>query len=243
MLKQKLYELKLLFRSIPSLVLTLYVLSVICMNLLANKSINTYKLSWIALDCGTLVSWVAFMMMDIIVVRFGARAGTNVAIITSIINLAVSVLFFVAAKIPGVWSASFDYSGDIDYALDATFGGTWYILLGSTVAFILGSIVNNCLNSAFGKCFKNTDTFGKFAVRSYVSTIIGQFTDNFVFSAIVSHTFFGWTWVQCVTGSIVLAVIELVLEIALSPICYKVYNKWEKDNVGYEYLKYIQENK
>ena len=49
---------------------------------------------------------------------------------------------------PGLWGESFVEGSEnvINYALDHTFRGTWYVLLGSSVAFIVSSIVNNELN-------------------------------------------------------------------------------------------------
>ena len=47
-----------LMRSIPSTVVTLFVVSVICMNLLANKELVSVK--YLALDCGFPISWISF---------------------------------------------------------------------------------------------------------------------------------------------------------------------------------------
>ena len=58
-LKNEQMEFKLLLRSIPATVVTLFVVSVICMNLLANKTL--VQLEWIALDGGILISWLSFM--------------------------------------------------------------------------------------------------------------------------------------------------------------------------------------
>ena len=50
-LKKEVLETKVLLRSIPSLTMTLFVVSVVTMNLLANKSISL-PISCLALDCG-----------------------------------------------------------------------------------------------------------------------------------------------------------------------------------------------
>ena len=63
-------ELKLLLRSIPSLTVTIFITATISMNLLANKSINL-PFSWLALDCGIIVSWIIFLCMDMVTRRFG----------------------------------------------------------------------------------------------------------------------------------------------------------------------------
>ena len=68
-IKKEIKEFKLLLRSIPATVVTLFVVSVICMNLLANKTL--IQLDWIALDGGILISWLSFMCMDIITKHFG----------------------------------------------------------------------------------------------------------------------------------------------------------------------------
>ena len=52
-------ETAILLRSIPSTAVSLFVVSVICMNLLANKTL--VQTEWIALDGGILISWLSFM--------------------------------------------------------------------------------------------------------------------------------------------------------------------------------------
>ena len=85
--------------------------------------------------------------------------------------------------------------------------------------------------------FFHKNNFASFAFRSYVSTGVGQFIDNLVFAIVVSHTFFGWTWVQVLMCSLTGAVAELLCEVFLSPVGYKVVRGWERENVGSEYLE------
>ena len=61
-LKKEFHAFKLLLSSVPSYVTVVFVMSVFAMNLLANKSINI-PLDWLALDCGIIVSWAAFVIM------------------------------------------------------------------------------------------------------------------------------------------------------------------------------------
>lgn len=242
-LKNEIFELRLLFRSVPSLTVTMFIVSVIAMNLLANKSISL-PFEWLALDCGIIVSWVAFLAMDMITKRFGPKAATEVSIAAAGINLFIAAIFFIASKIPGVWGESFvdGSEGVINTALDGTFGGTWYVLLGSTTAFVVSSVVNNFLNFAIGTRFKK-DSFAVFAARTYISTAIAQFTDNIVFALIVSHFFFGWTLVQCVTCAATGMVAELLCEVLFSRVGYAVCRKWQRDNVGADYITYVEGKK
>ena len=69
---------KLLFRSIPSIITALFTISVVAMNLLANKTI--FQAPWLALDGGILVSWLSFLCMDIVTKAFGPKAATKLAV-------------------------------------------------------------------------------------------------------------------------------------------------------------------
>ena len=149
-MKTKFNELKVLLRSIPSVALTLFVVSIISMNLLANKSISL-NIPWLALDCGIIVSWLAFLTMDVTTKRFGPKASVQVSMVAIALNLIVCAVLFVAGKIiPGVWGESFvsdpTLGNSINIALDNTFGGTWYVLLGSTIASTVSSVVNAVVN-------------------------------------------------------------------------------------------------
>lgn len=229
----------LLVRSVPPLTFTLFVLSVFLMNLLANKSLSI-PISWLALDCGIIVSWVAFLCMDILTRRFGPVAATELSVLAISINLCACLIMFAASRIPGVWGAFYDFGENdiVNGALDGTFGGTWYVVLGSTAAFVISAAVNNFTNFLIGKGCKKGG-FGEYALRSYVSTAIGQFCDNLAFAFIVSHVFFGWSAVQCLTCAATGMVAELLLEAAFSPIGYRVCRRWENLGVGKEYLALV----
>ena len=237
-INQEKKETILLFRSIPSTVVSLFVVSVICMNLLANKTLVQTDI--IALDGGVLISWLSFMCMDIITKYFGPKASNKVALLASGINLLTSLIFFIASIIP---SNANDYT-----ALNGILGGTWFILLGSTIAFLVSAVLNNCLNWLIGTVFKKNPN-GKlaYATQTYLSTFIGQFVDNLVFSVIVFMLFapiywngFSWTFLQCVTCALTGAVAELIMEIVFSPIGYTIIKKWREQKVGEQYLNFIK---
>ena len=161
--KRERIETALLLQCIPATTVSLFVVSVICMNLLANKTL--IQTQWIALDGGILISWLSFMCMDIITKHFGPKASSKIAILASCINLMTCLIFYIASAIP---SNADDYS-----ALDRILGGTWFILLGSTVAFLASAVINNFLNWTIGKAFiENPDGGKAFAARSYIQSDI-----------------------------------------------------------------------
>ena len=103
------------------------------------------------------------------------------------------------------------------------------------IAFIVSSVTNNILNSLIGKLVNNC-SFRGYAARTYISTAIGQFVDNFIFALIVSHNFFGWSMLQCIMCSFAGAIVELLCEVIFSPIGYKICRGWEADEVGKPYI-------
>lgn len=238
-LKNEMYRSSVLLRSIPATVMTLFVVSVICMNLLANKTL--LQLEWIALDGGILISWLSFMCMDVTTKHFGPGASNRISVLAAGINLLTCLIFFIASIIP---SNAGDYT-----VFNEIFGGTWFILLGSTIAFLSSAVINNMLNHMIGRAFKkNPDGKLAYAMRTYVSTLVGQFFDNMIFSLIVFVGFapifwdgFSWTVLQCTMCALTGAVAELIMEIAFSPIGYRIVKGWKKNSVGKEYLELFTE--
>lgn len=227
----------LLFRSIPGAVLTIFSLSVVVMNILANKTI--VQLEYLNVDGGIVISWISFLAMDVVTKHFGPKAATKMCVFALLINTAVSIIFFLIAKVP-------DPSGEFK-EFDNVIGGTWFILVSSSVAFISSGIINNVLNWTVGKLFKkNPDGKLAFFCRSYLSTFIGQFSDNLIF-AVLAFIVFGplvagwtsWTIIQCITCSLLGAGLELLMEVIFSPIGYFVSRKWKERHVGEEYLSLV----
>ena len=235
MLNRIVRDYKVLLRSIPSATVALFVVSVVVMNLLANKEL--VSLPWLALDCGVSVSWVSFLCMDMICKRFGARASVEVSVLAEGINLAVCALFWLMSLTPGMWGAYYDTGSlEVNAALNATFGGSWYVVVGSMVSMLVSSVVNSLTNEGIGRLLRR-DGFAAFATRSYVSTLAGQFVDNLTFAILVSHVFFGWSWAQVIGCSLTGALVELLCEVFLSPVGFRVVRVWEREHVGEEYLR------
>ncbi|MCH5351798.1 MAG: VUT family protein [Clostridiales bacterium] len=242
-IKTEIKEFVILLRSVPTAITVLFAMTLIAMNLLANKSIDI-PLDFLALDCGIAVSWFAFFAMDVVTKHFGPKAATQLSIFALLVNLAFCLFMFIGSAIPGSWGEAFTDSGidgTVNGALDKTFGGTWYVLVGSSVAFVASAIINNFSNYAVGKLFKkNPDGALAYVLRTYLSTAIGQFADNLIFALIVSHFFFGWTMLQCVTCAATGMVAELLCEALFTFFGYKITKRWKARGVGKEYFDFLE---
>ena len=236
-IKTELSEIRELISKINPVLMTFFVLSIVLMNLLANKSIDLSWLpgndtangefGWLALDCGLMVSWMAFFTMDIVVRRFGPKASTQLTVVAVCINLIVCAVLLAAGSVPGAWGESYIPNGGdlVNSALDNTISGTWYVLMGSTIAFISSAIVHGITSNAVSKLFKDKEGLKSYAICSFVATSLGQFTDNMIFALIVSQIFFGWNIVQCVTCSLTGMLIEFIFSVIFVPLGHKIYKK------------------
>lgn len=237
-IKSELKDYKILLRNVPAMVVSVFILSVVCMNLMASKEL--YSSTYFCINSGLALSWISFLCMDCICKRFGPKASVKISILAMVINVITVLIFKLLTMTPGHWAAYFSApdaaTGElINDGLNSTFGNTWYVVFGSAVAMILSAIVNSYTNAWIGKTH-DKGSYGSFALRSFISTAVGQWVDNFVFSAVVSHVFFGWNWTQVLICSTTSMFIELALEAVFSPIGFKVSKNWENDGIGQEYL-------
>lgn len=216
-------------RLVPGVLTACFCLSVVMMNLLANKII--FRLDFVAADGGLLVSWVVFLSMDIVTKAFGQRTATTLSFFALGINLCVSLLFWLVSIIP----TETDYT-----AFNTTVGGVWFIVFSSSVAFIASAILNNCLNETIGRFFrKNPDGKAAYITRSYISTLVGQFFDNLIFAVLTFMVFapvfwgpeYSLTLSQCLGSAILGALLELMVEIVFSPVGYIVLKRWKKEGI------------
>ncbi len=236
LIRKELDDYRILLRNVPSLVITLFVVSVIMMNLLANKELLSLK--YFALDCGFTVSWVSFLCMDMICKRFGAKAAAKISILALAVNLCVTLIFKLMTLTPGMWGEYYSTGMiEVNEGLNATFGGTWYVVVGSSIAMIAGAVTNSIINQTVAGRLRYGG-YKAFAMRSFVSTGIAQFIDNLVFAGIVSYHFFGWTLPQVLICSLTGAAAELLCEVIFSPVGYRVSSTWEEEHVGDQYLAY-----
>ena len=230
---------KLLLRSIPGLVTAIFITSVVVMNLMASKVI--IQTEYLGITGGLLLSWIPFLTMDVVVYTFGIKAANKLNVLGLVVNLFFVGIFQLVASIQ-VGGDKSAYS-----AFNQTFSQTWQIFSASSIAFLVSGIVNNVLKFLTGKLFRKKPNCAiAYFTRSYVSTFIGQFIDNFVFVSLAFLVFFklsigtsfGYTIISAIGTSVLGAVIELIAEVIFSPFGYKLCKKWANENVGADYIKH-----
>lgn len=232
-LKQVVADYKMLLRNVPALVTVIFVVGTLAMNLAAAKVI--FNLGIVAGTGGLILSWLPFLCMDTVSKYFGARASILLNILSSVFNILVTIFLAVVAAIP----TTQDYT-----TFNSTFGAVWFIVVSSNVAFILSGVVNSLLNVSVGKLFKNKTSGVEFFTRSAISTFVGQVVDNFLFMWLLYSVFAPIYWgmepmpiITCLGTGVLGGLLELLCELVLTPVGYKIVKNWEANNVGEEYLR------
>lgn len=177
--------------------------------------------------------------MDIFVKNFGFRAANILSVLAIIVNLIFSLVCVILSRI-------FSYP-----SLDMVIGGQWSILVASTIAFVISAVSNNYTNVFVGKKIKrDPNSKSAFAARAFISTLLSQVLDNFLFvflAFMVMPMIPGalqvrWSLMQCIGCSVVCAFLELLSEVIFSPLGYTISKKWKEKEVGKEYIeKYYPE--
>ena len=209
---------------VPSVVLTILVLTIVSMNLLANKEL--FRAQWVALDCGFVLSWIPFIIMDCLCKQYGGKTAAAVSIFGVLINLITFAVFHLISLTPGMWGEYYTTGlTAVNDALNVTIGGSTWIVLGSALAMAVGSVVNSVTNIGTARLLswcRVTASFKEFAIRSWVSTALSQVVDNFIFALVVSIPLFGWSLMQALFCSLTAAAFELICEMLFSPLAYRL---------------------
>lgn len=239
-------------RSVPGMALALITVANILMNVLANKSIIELAFPnsdsyWLIQDAGVCLSWIGFLVGDLLVKNFGAKHAIRVNLTALFISLFVSLLLFGVSIIPGTWSPEFNYADAstaqaVKDSINSVMGNVWYVILGSALASAVGLIVNNITQDLILDKIeaKKGNHYWVYLIAASLSTIFGQILDNFVFASVVSVRFFNWTWLTAFMCSLDGAIFELIIEMAFTPLTYRISKNWDKNHIG---VKWMDEKK
>lgn len=230
-IKKVLADYKLLLNNVPALVTVAFCVGTIWMNVAAGKII--FNVAGFAITGGFAISFLPFLCMDCTTRRFGARASIMLNILSAVFN----VLFVAGLSLIAAIPTEQDYS-----EFNSVLGSVWFIVFGSTVAFVVSGVANSLINAAIGNLFHQKGA-AEFFSRSFISTFLGQFIDNFLFMWIVYGIFAPIYWgmslpiTTCLGTAFIGGLLELLCEVIFAPLGLKICNQWEKDNVGHDYIE------
>lgn len=237
------------FKKVPSWLVGLSAVTVVLMNILANKGL--FANDWISLDSGFLISWIMFLVMDIVTQKYGGKASFAVTIFDVTVAAGMALLMFGIAQIPAEWAGGWYFGPEAEVALNTVIGNSILVVAVSLFAFVVASGIDILSNVTVGKWMNNSPAFhgeeGKrslkgffiYFTRAYTSTFLSQLADNIVFQFIAYNFLFAWFYVTnpgamltnvgaqltLLMGALIGAVAELIMEFAFAPIGYLATTK------------------
>ena len=226
------------FKKVPSWLIALSAVTTVLMNLLANKTLYSDG-AYLSIDCGLMVSWVMFLVMDIATQRYGGKASFAITMFDVAVALSMSGIMAGVAAIPESAVSGWFMTEEAALSLNGLVGNNYLVILTSLFAFICSSGVDILSNITIGKLFKKSKAFENetnnrtskgfivYFFRAYGSTFLSQLTDNVVFQMIAYPLLFTipCTPLSIFLGATLAALVELVAEFAFAPVGYLAITK------------------
>ena len=140
--------------------------------ILANlMEVKVVKIGILTATAGLSVFPISYIINDCIVEEYGFAKARFVIWMGFLLNMIFVVFLQVCIALPS------DPSWTAQAAVEQVFGNTPRILLGSFVAFIVGSMVNAQVMSRM----KVRDGGKRFSLRAIMSTVFGESADSLIF--------------------------------------------------------------
>ena len=184
----------------------------VMMNLLCMKPLS-FGTSFIWMDGGLLISWISFLLSNVITEVYGKRTAIVAAGIAAVVSFIVSLIGLLEVYLPTLP----EYSDQATHFAHVFSNGPRTII-SSSIAFFIGNLINVEIIHVFRKkaVAQGKDNNAKFTFRAIFSTIIGQFVDNGLFQTLafapVGFTLYEMRWVDIGTAVVSSTIIETLME-------------------------------
>ena len=187
----------------------------LAMNVFCMKSLS-WGTNVVFSDGGQVVSWIVFLLSNIIVEVWGERESIKVITFAAFTTFALLVVGRLLVFVPTLP----EYAGQTE-AFAMVFSNGPRTIVSSIIAFWLGGFVNVRIISLM-KRGRNRDNRRAFFSRASFSTLIGQLTDNAIFMILafapLGISVYEMMWKDIFSSVIIGTVFELIVEAAMVPL-------------------------
>lgn len=203
--------------------MAVYSVFTVMQNLFETKTLGTAAFAFGG--GGGLLSWATFMIIDITTELFGKKDTMKIYTFAGLMNLFIVIIAQIIIALPGVYPEQ-------NEAFVRIFSNGVRTCLASFIAFWVGNYINMQIMLKMKEADKTGSNILFFA-RAVISTIFGQFVDNFTFATLafapVGISVFEMTWRDIITSSLFGTFAETVTETIFVPfITIPVSNKLRK---------------
>lgn len=154
----------------------LYTSILLISNIIAGKLIKLpfsfFGLNYIT--CAVIVFPITCILSDVFSEVYGYKWSRTTCYIGFIMNLIMVGFFWLAINIPaiGFWGGQ--------AAFKDTLGSTWYMLVASFTAYMMGDLLNDVVFAKIKDKYHKDDN-KKFGIRAVLSTLCGQLLDSSIY--------------------------------------------------------------
>lgn len=195
----------------------MYGVVAVTMNIFCMKSLS-FGTSIIICDGGLIISWLVFLISNVIVEVWDERTSIRIVTISAILSFALLVIGRLIVLIPTLP----DYADQAD-AFAQVFSNGPRTIISSVTAFWVGNYVNVHIIAKIKERLEKQgrDNRVRFFLRAAFSTLVGQLVDNALFMVLafapIGISVYEMAWFDILTAVLSGTVIELVVESCFVP--------------------------
>ena len=234
---------RLLACTIPGPIVATYVLAITYMNFFAIKE---FPISTIAvIDCAFLLSWIPFLITDMVTKALEIHAAISLAIFGCSCNVVFSVFLWFVTLIPSSLGI-FSDKPQVQTAIESVFGGSHLaIIFGSALSLFVAIVVKSLIIWNMDKKYNEDE---KMSVKIFykevaISSLVGQLVDNSIFAFFSAYLLFHWDFNKIFWSVIIKTALELVMEMLCLPMGYMRCSQCKEDGICEKYMNFIAEEK
>ena len=155
--------------------MAVYAVFTVVQNLFEMKTLGTEAFAFGG--GGGLLSWATFMIIDISTELFGKKDTIKLYTFAGLINLFIVVIAQIINALPGVYPEQ-------NEAFNLIFSNGVRTAFASFAAFWVGNYINMTVMIKMKEMCDKHDSKLLLFIRAVLSTIVGQFVDNFTFATL-----------------------------------------------------------
>lgn len=204
----------------------IYVAVAVTMNIFCMKALS-FGTSVVLCDGGLLISWLVFLVSNVVVEVWDERTALSlatVAAITAFILMVIGRLIVLLPTLP-------EYAEQAD-AFARVFSNGPRTIIASATAFWVGNFVNVHIIAKIKLALEKVgkDNKVRFFLRAAFSTLIGQLVDNAMFMILafapIGLSVYEMAWFDIITAVLSGTVTELVVESCFVPFITIPLTRW-----------------
>ena len=146
----------------------------VMMNLLCMKPLS-FGTGFVWMDGGLVISWMVFLISNVITEAYGKREAIAVAGIATVVAFAMSIVGVIEVRLPTLP----EYAEQAEHFANIFSNGPRTII-SSALAFFIGNVINVEIIDRLRRraARRRNDNAARFTGRAVFSTVVGQFVDN-----------------------------------------------------------------